>query len=296
MFKLKTIKQAIQAQGAKPKPQSILVYGEAKVGKTRKVADELTAAGFNVLWLDVENGGQTLMQLPDEQLDRITYIKVPDTATNPVGIVTVGRMLSAKQPLKVCAAHGAVNCTDKGCAAPEAYFTFDPSKMDESWVLVVDSLTQLTDSAMARVKQDGDVFVKGVTKAGYDEFGAQGALLTNVLSHMQQAPYHRVFISHAEIVEEATGGEKIYPVCGTRALSAKSARFFDHVVYLFRLNNQHKATSSTTYKHNVMAGSRSDVDVANASIVDMLRGTKPQPAVDTAPVKSGSVAAAMLKR
>jgi hypothetical protein len=291
------LKQLAALRKDKPSPQSILVYGEAKTGKTLRVAQEL-APHFKLLWLDVENGVQTLMQLPPELQERITYIRIPDTSTNPVGIKSVGLLLSAKRPLPICQEHGVVNCPQKDCKLEGAFYTFDPATLDSTWCLVVDSLTQLSDSAIkvTMQQQEANLFnTNGGSKAGYDEYGGQGALLVNVLSHMQQAPYHRVFISHAELVEEATGGHKIYPVCGTRALSAKAARYFDHVVYLYRKNNKHQAASGTTFQHNVMCGSRSDVDVAGgASLADMLRGLKPEQAVQQTTAATGARTAASL--
>ena len=281
-----------------PTPQSILCYGEAKTGKTRLVAEQL-AHEFNILWLDVENGVQTLMQLDPELQERITYIRIPDSPSNPVGIITVGKLFSAKQPLNICHEHGVVGCMQQQCKSPDAYYTFDPKLLDNSWVVVVDSLTQLSDSALNHIKRDGNtVFTAGVTKADYDTWGAQGALLMNVLGHMQQAPFHRVFISHADFVEEATGGAKIYPVCGTRALSARAARYFDHVPYLYRQNGAHKVSSSTTFQHNVMSGSRSDIDIGKgATLCDMLKSRKPAQAAEAqTAAKAGGVALTMQQR
>jgi hypothetical protein len=151
---------------------------------------------------------------------------------------------------------------------------------------------------MAHVNKQVNIFTQGVTKAGYDEFGAQGALLVNVLSHMQAAPFHRVFIGHADIVKEETGAEKIYPMCGTRAFSARLPRFFDHVVYAYRKDNKHYFTSSTTHQHNIMAGSRSDIDVkSGATLVDLLlcRRTD-KPLTDASPSAGAKVAGGALSR
>lgn len=277
-----------------PKPQSILVYGESFTGKSQLVAEQLAPA-FNVLWLDLENGLQTLLKLPIELQDKITYIRIPDTATNAQAVKTVGTLFSAKTALPVCYAHGKVNCQEAACKAADGHYVFDAKLLDSTWVVVVDSLTQLSDSSMALVNPQANVFVKGeVVKAGYDEYGGQGSLLINILSHMQQAPFHRVFIGHADEVIEETGGKKIYPVCGTRALSARVPRFFDHVVFAYRKNNQHGVSSSTTYQHNVMAGSRSDIDMGSgATLVDLLLCRKPVAVNDNSAATGKAVATAL---
>ena len=48
----------------KENPQSILVYGPAKSGKTQLVAG-LVKRGYKLLWLDLEHG-----VVPGEQVDR----------------------------------------------------------------------------------------------------------------------------------------------------------------------------------------------------------------------------------
>ena len=292
-MKLSAIAATIRTTNV-PKPQSILVYGESFTGKSQLVAEQLAPA-FNILWLDLENGLQTLLKLPLELQDKITYIRIPDTATNPQAVKTVGTLFSAKRPVNVCYAHGKPDCVDAACKQPDGHFVFDASKLDSTWVVVVDSLTQLSDSAMALVNPQTGVFTKGeVTKAGYDEFGGQGSLLVNILSHMQQAPFSRVFIGHADEVTEETGAKRIYPVCGTRALSARVPRFFEHVVFAYRKNNAHKVASSTTYQHNIMAGSRSDLDMGDgATLVDLLLCRKPQPVNNNSAEANKAVATAV---
>lgn len=292
-MKLSQIAQHVRSTNV-PKPQSILVYGESFTGKSQLVAEEL-APRFNVLWLDLENGLQTLLKLPTELQDKITYIRIPDTATNPQAVKTVGTLFSAKAAVPVCFEHGKPNCPDAACRAADGHFVFDSKLLDSTWVVVVDSLTQLSDSAMAIVNPQTNVFVKGeVVKAGYDEFGGQGSLLINILSHMQQAPFHRVFIGHADEVTEETGARRIYPVCGTRALSARVPRFFDHVVFAYRKNNTHKVASSTTFQHNIMAGSRSDIDMGEgATLVDLLLCRKPVPVNDNSATANKAVAQAV---
>lgn len=284
---LKTHRDRVLATGQLTvKPQSILAFGESFTGKTKTVAEQL-APHFKLIWLDVENGLQTLLQLPDELLENITYIRIPDTATNPVAIKTIGLFFSANKPIRICYEHGEVGCVK--CKGEEQAYLFDPNTIGQDTVVVVDSLTQVSDSAIKFTMQSSEksIFTVGPGKAGYDEFGGQGALLLSLLSHMQHAPYHRVFISHAEFIQEQTGGEKIYPVCGTRTLSSKVSRYFDHVVFLYRKNNKHNMASSTTFAHNIMCGSRSDVDVAEgATLVDMLRGTKPVKVNDNGDAKA----------
>lgn len=256
-------------------PQSILLYGAAKSGKTQAVA-EIVKAGYNAVWLDCERGIRTLKQtLTEAEQERIIYVRVPDTNTNPVAIATVGKLFAARSPQRICYNHGVVGCGHPECKSPSSFYVFDPSKLDSTWVVVVDSLTQVSESALAHATKDIQAaLLTNHAKADWDAYAYQGQLLKALLSNMQQSNFHRVFITHEEVIEQADGSELIFPVCGTRQFSRSVARYFDHICYLYRQNNKHCRASSTTFKATVMSGSRSGLAVeGGASLVDLLRGT-----------------------
>lgn len=260
---------------ASEEPQSILIYGGAKSGKTFAVA-AIVKAGYNVIWLDCERGIRTLKQaLTPEEQQRVVYLAIPDTNTNPVAVATVGRFFSARSPQRICYNHGAVGCGHADCKQPDTFYTFDPSQLDSTWVVVVDSLTQVSDSALAHAtKEIQNNLLATHSKADWDAYAYQGQLLKSILGNMQQAKYHRIFITHEDVIEQADGSELIFPVCGTRQFSRQVARYFDHIVYLYKQNRQHCRASSTTFKNNVMTGSRSGLAVeSGADLVDLLKGT-----------------------
>lgn len=277
-------------------PQSVFLYGAAKTGKTQ-LAGTLAELGYNLFWLDLEKGIRTLQNsLSPEAQERITYLALPDTPMNPVAIATVGKMFATRVPLHICHEHGRVGCAVKECKLPDAFTVFDPSKLDSTWVLVVDSMTQLSDSAGFHASQEMQKnLIEKAAKLGFDEYGYQGMLLKSILSNMQQAPFHRLFIGHEDIVEQSDGKEVIFPVCGTRAFSRQAARYFDHVAYLYRQNGAHKAASSTSYRANIMTGSRSSVNLeSGADLADLLRGTGKPEAKEAVPAGAAMTAAQKL--
>lgn len=277
-------------------PQSVFLYGAAKSGKTQ-LAGTLAELGYNLFWVDLEKGIRTLQQsLSPEAQERITYLAIPDTPTNPVAIATVGKMFATRVPLQICHEHGKVACVSAACRQPEAFTVFDPSKLDSTWVVVVDSMTQLSDSAGFHASQEMQKsLLEKAAKMGFDEFGYQGMLLKSVLANMQQAPFHRLFIGHEDVVEQADGKELIFPVCGTRAFSRQAARYFDHVSYLYRANGKHLAASGTSFRSNVMTGSRSSVSLeSGADLADLLRGTSSVQAKSAVPTEVGQTAAQKL--
>jgi adenosyl cobinamide kinase/adenosyl cobinamide phosphate guanylyltransferase len=231
---------------------SVIVYGAPKSGKSL-LAGEL-AEHFKLIWVDLENGHETLFQLPEAWQKNIELINLPDTRSYPIAIETCLKMVKGK--VDICDAHGKVGCMI--CKKEEAAFvTTDLPNLSNNTVVVFDSLTQLSNSAIAHItKSKPDDY-----KLDYDDWGNLGKLLEIFLSHLQQAKYNVVVISH-EVEAETEGKKKtLVPVGGTRNFSRNIAKYFGHVVYAERKNKKHVFNSSSTYATTVLAGSRSNIDL-----------------------------------
>lgn len=267
--------------------QRVLVFGAPKVGKTELVGALSTK--FNLVWFDLENGYSTLLKLPDEQKARIELISVPDSRTFPVAIDTMLKVFTGKA-CNVCEAHGKVNCpvcTKAG--APTTRVCLD--ELDDKSIVVVDSLTQLSNSAIAFITRDKpDDY-----KMDYSDWGNLRTLVEKFLSTVQQARYNIVCISHEEEVDLEDGTKKLVPVCGSSKSSRNTAKYFDHVIYAVIKNRSHKFASSTTYAGNIVTGSRLDIEIEKSekpSLLDIFeRGT-----ITTRPADQGTKALAGLRQ
>lgn len=231
----------------------VCVFGGPKSGKTQLVGE--LAKKYKLTWLDLENGHLTLLKLPKEAQANINLIRVRDTRSLPIAIETVLKVLSGN-PCKICVAHGKVNCPvcqkndapyDEICVA-----NFGPDE-----ILVIDSLTQLSNSAMAlQTKGKPEDY-----KFEWDDYRAQGTRLDSVLSLVQQSTYNVVCITHEAEVEMEDKRKQLVPVAGSSNFSRNTAKYFDHVVYCGKQGIKHVAGSSTVYKPNILTGSRSEVAV-----------------------------------
>lgn len=245
-----------------PEPaQTCLIYGAPKTGKTT-LASAL-AVKYKLIWVDLEKGYQTLFRsIPREFWPNITLIRVSDMQDTAYGVKTVLAILRAKGKLSICDEHGHVSCPV--CTVAKKTFTIiDPTTWDTSTVLVVDSLTQLSDSSMAHIlgqSTDGFTF----KKKEYSHYDNQGLVLKNILNSQQRQKYHTLFISHEEELEQEDGTKKLTPVGGTRNFSKCVTRYFDHVLYLSIRNRQHTINSTTVSDIRVQAGSRNQADIKNA--------------------------------
>ena len=238
------------------KVKHVLVFGPPKSGKTELVG-RLAEDGFKLVWLDLENGRDTLFKLAKEHQKSINMLAIPDTRGYPIAIETCLKAVTTGVHY-VCTEHGKVKCAKcmdiKASKAKEGkeVTPIDLYNMPEDHIVVFDSLTQLTNSAIANITRNKpDDY-----KMNYDDWAALGKVLDTFLSYIQNAPFHVVCISHESAVEMQDGKEKLVPTAGTRNFSRNSAKYFGEVIYCEVVNKHHVFASSTLYKNNVLTGSR----------------------------------------
>lgn len=251
----------------KSKSHRALLFGPPKSGKT-KLAGELSKE-FNLIWFDLEKGVDTLLQLPVEQQERIEVIQLPDTRSFPIAIETMLKVIKGSK-YEICEEHGKIGCAL--CKKDsKAFVSVELNALGLDTIVVVDSLTQLTNSAISHItKSQPEDY-----KLNYDDWGNLGKLMDTFLSHVQQAPFNVVCISHETEVEMEDGKQKLVPTSGTRNFSRNTAKYFDEVVYCEVKNKKHVAASSTTYNGNILTGSRTGTVLENileASLIPIFKG------------------------
>lgn len=247
---------------------TVLLFGPPKSGKTQLASN--LSGHFKLLWFDLENGWVTLTKLPIEQQENIELIQLPDTRSYPIAIETMLKVIKGGK-VSICNEHGKVDCAVCKKLGAAAFATVCLNDLGSDTILVVDSLTQLTNSAIANItKLQPDDY-----KLNYDDWGNLGKLMDIFLSHVQQAKYNVVCITHETEVEMEDGKSKLVPTSGTRNFSRNTAKYFGHCVYVEVKNKQHRAASSTTFATNILTGSRTDV-VLESGVADLLRIFKPE--------------------
>lgn len=235
------------------KTHRTLVYGEPKSGKT-ELAVRL-AEKYHILFFDLENGYETALKLPHDWQERIEIVSIPDTKVYPVAIETMLKVVTGA-PTNICDTHGKVDCAL--CKkAGETFTRVCLNELSDDWIVVIDSLTQLSNSAMNHItKTEPDTY-----KPEWPDYRAQGQLLDKFLSQVQQASYNVICITHVTETELEDGKKRLVPVAGTTNFSRNTAKYFDHVVYCEVKNRKHNFSSSTVFSNNVLTGSRTDVEV-----------------------------------
>lgn len=235
----------------------VIVYGPPKSGKTAIVG--ALAQKYKLHWLDLENGIKTLLNpaiLKPEFRKNVNVINIPDHKLYPVAIDTVKEVFRGGLK-KICYDHGKVNCPLCGKKPDARWHEIDILTFTDEDILVIDSLSQLSNSAMNKIvlkeitKPDGEEY-----KATFHDYAAQGQRLEMVLSLIQVIDLNVVVISHEVESEMTDGKDKIVPLAGTRNFSKLSAKYFDEVVYMNVANKAHRAFNATTAFPNVLTGGR----------------------------------------
>lgn len=259
--------------------ERVIVFGPPKAGKSL-IAGEL-AEHFNIIWVDMENGHGVLYKLAQAWQERIELINLKDTRSYPIAIETVLKMVKGK--VSICEEHGKVSCmlcrrevaNLPGDEGGDYFIDVDLNSVGLDTIVVFDSVTQLSSSAIANItKSEPDDY-----KMKTDDWGNLAKLMEIFLSHVQQASYNVVCISHE--VEATTEGKKnkLVPVGGSKNSSRNVAKYFDHVIYAEVKNRKHTFSSSTTYNTTILTGSRTDVcleSLAEDEKPSLLRIFKPE--------------------
>lgn len=249
------------------KTHRCIVYGAPKSGKTQ-LAGEL-AEFYNLIWVDTENGHETLFKFPKSWKEKIELINIPDTRAYPIAIETCLKLI--KGPVSICDEHGKDGCML--CKKDnKSFVSVNLPAIGEDTIVVFDSLTQITNSAIANItKKEADDY-----KLNYDDWSHLGKLLDIFLSALQQAKYNVIVISHETEAETEGGKKTLVPVGGTRNFSRNVAKYFDHVIYCERKNKKHVFASSTQYATNILTGSRTDIVLEGADTPSLLAIFKPE--------------------
>lgn len=262
------------SQASKSSTQSVLVYGPPKVGKTELVGK--LATKYNLIWFDLEKGSATLHKLPPEAQDRVELISLPDSRSYPVAIETCLKVIKGG-PVTIDEENGKVLPPGAKRVEGKSYVDLCLNNLGPDTIVVFDSLTQLTNSAIAHITKNQPEDYK----LQFDDWGNLGKLMDIFLSHVQVAKFNVVCISHETEAELEDGKVKIVPTAGSRAFSRNTAKYFGHVVYCQVANKKHTFSSSTTALLNVVVGSRTDVateKMEEPSLIPIFAGNVPAPA------------------
>lgn len=264
-------------------PQKVLVFGSPKTGKTQLIGE--LSKEFNLIWFDIENGADTLLKLPMDQKERIELISIQDTIEQPRAHATIDKIIKGGD-FRICDDHGSVECPfcTKNMVADRWSEIHIPTSIADggaNTIVVIDSLSQLTTSINSTCNKhlNSSITIDWAPsrkdKDSMAEYEFQMKYLNRIMSSIQNAPFHVACTAHEIEAEREDGSVKIVPSIGSKNYAINSAKYFGHVIYMDKINLQHKAFSDTGYSNRILTGSRTDValeGMEQMSLLPIFRG------------------------
>ena len=250
---------------------SILVYGPPKSGKTALAATIAESSRVDrVFMFDNENSWEVLLwmlrenKLSTEAAAKINVIRIIDSKDDPYAIDTMIKCLnSIRSPVYLDTSDGRVLPKKPSTELPEHVIEFQMSKLTKRDVIITDSLSQLSASALtAACPRTVSDF-----KPGWDEYGLQGKWLTDCLAIVQQAKYTNfVCVTHEILLPDQDGVERFFPVCGTKNFCYTVAKYFGTVVSTGTKMKKHVVGSSSVYSDKKLTGSRRGISLEKMAV------------------------------
>lgn len=268
-MRLNEIAKATKEIGKPSDVWSLLIYGQPKIGKTRLAATIAKVPYIeNVYWFDIENGSETLVtmarkgELSEDEAKKIIIYAIPDTKELPMAFATVVKCLTVRQDHIICYEHGRISCVecadknDKGQPNKFNGQVFNLSKCTKNDVVVIDSGNALGVSIL-------NYYLRGKPvdyKPGWDEYGPQGLVLTDVMLVIQSSRKTNFIVTTHELTITTEENDKeidrYYPVMGTKNYSLQVAKYFTHVAYLEKKLGRHTGGTDSLYRKDIISGSR----------------------------------------
>lgn len=252
---------------AKRQAHHLCIFGDTKSGKSTFIANA-AKVGFKLLWFSMDSGDTVIDKLQEKEQELINLIKIRDTKEQPIAIHTITKVMDGGLR-RICVEHGILECT--GCKTAKAPFDeVDVNKLGLDTIVVIDHMSQVSDSAIAAIskkeaKGDPDGY-----KLDFGDWALQGAMMARILSNVQQAKFHVACLFHSAEVEMEDGQKKLVPQVGTLNFSRNAGKYFDTIIYTGVRMQKHVAGSHTTFMHNVVSGSRTDVVLKGNAVDDII--------------------------
>lgn len=282
----------------------ILMLGDTKTGKTHW-AGQAAEAGFNILYLGGDVELPTLVKLSPAAKGRLYYMPIHDDMIQIVADVVTGKYLWNDTKAKKFSAKN--DGVDESGAALDEIWELKPTLLGREWILVIDSWSTLSYSAMVAKAGDLGVDLADIEKVERSIYSGVGNRLTAILNSLEKANCHIIVIGHGRQMEKTKAPEggkqavkevrevdriiewtKMIPQSSSNPHGLSMGKFFTDIGWL-QFNAGNKRKLSFKPQHDRVSGGHlgtegdPDTDHSFASLVKYLGGTIPDGTQGTGP-------------
>ena len=205
-------------------------------------------------------------------LDSIELVQIPDYKKDPVAIEYCMRAFQGEK-VRICDDHGRTGCIKCKQNKEAEYTTLDLHNLDPNeWIVVLDSLTQVSRSATAYITKKQ--LAGNDAKFEFDHYRMQNVYVDVIMDMCQAGKFNVVCITHESGIEQVDGTEKIMPSGSTKNYARTIAKNFDSVVYCYQNGVHHKFSGQTNQSPKAVTGTRANVDLEVDGLIALFDPSK----------------------
>ncbi len=236
---------------AQSKPIKMLLIGDSGSGKTGALVS-LAKAGYKLRIQDYDDGLEILAQKlkGSEFAKAVEYVTLKDNLKS-VGSGTVAKIIPVGQPL---AFSNGLSLLDKWQPPIATSDLGSPSSWGMDTILIIDSLTFMSQCAMRRVLSMGG---RAGEQPQIQDWGQAMSNIEDTLSilYSDTIKCHVIITSHIVYIETTDGQNKGYPSTLGNKLPPKVGRWFNQILHTV------KKGSGDNMRRVILTQPESNIDV-----------------------------------
>ena len=227
---------------SQPPAVKCLLFGEGKTGKTTFTMSllNLVAQGYHIIYIDADKSMNVAFGRDVPYADKIDYIQLRDEAY--VTIMPFISYLFSKADFWYDAKTGEVVADYRFHKNPKALTKINASHIDSKTIIILDSLTALSESMFNKLREkqgyqatsfDKDKLYNGQVQQYYGVLSTEFAEFLDRLSNINATVF---VIAHTKTVEKKDKAgnvieRKIYPLATTINSAESLSKYFDECLY-----------------------------------------------------------------
>lgn len=218
----------------------LFLYGQEKSKKTWWAA-LAAATGFNVTFLDTDDGALIMRNVPKAIAARVGVINLTQTRDKIVSTKFLAQFL---RPGNSFVWDLDAKCTVLGLRDPNhAHLVVDANKLTENDVIVLDSYSALVTDTKHEYAKEHKIDLADAERTDWDGYGYEGTFLSWIIKRLKTLPCHVIVIGHETVYEKRSKDQKtilsqtMQPISSSGPHAKTLGKDFTDILYFQRLSD-----------------------------------------------------------